>query len=149
MQVTSTLDTLTKDEWHESIALWLRDCGIKKTYPTGCGIKKNHVIPWDTRDKFIPLRPYHCPALFSGYVKEKGCHGKVCSVNILSAWYVRSQQICEMKQQVNKMNEKFCTRFLSDHEKRQETCSCSFSWCVAYEEVSREEEASNKMQWLP
>ena len=41
MQVTSTLDTLTKDEWHESIALWLRDCGIKKNYPTGCGIKKS------------------------------------------------------------------------------------------------------------
>ena len=58
MQVTSTLDTLTKDEWHESIALWLRDCGIKKNYPTGCGIKKKHVIPWDTRYKFIPLRPY-------------------------------------------------------------------------------------------
>ena len=57
MQVTSTHDTLTKDEWHESIALWLRDCGIKKNYPTGCGIKKKHVIPWDTRYKFIPLAP--------------------------------------------------------------------------------------------
>ena len=38
----------------------LRD---KKNYPTGCGIKKKHVIPWDTRDKFIPLRPYLSPVI--------------------------------------------------------------------------------------
>ena len=47
MQVTSTLDTLTKDEWHESIALWLRDCGIKKS-----------MLSRGIRDKFIPSRPY-------------------------------------------------------------------------------------------
>ena len=36
------------------------DCGIadKKNYPTGCGIKKEHGIPWDRRDKPIPLQPY-------------------------------------------------------------------------------------------
>ena len=80
MQVTSTLDTLTKDEWHESIALWLRDCGIKKNYPTGCGIKKKHVIPWDTRDKFIPLRPY--PVALSGFVLLCIHSGR----EILQAW---------------------------------------------------------------
>ena len=56
------------DTWHthERWMTWksrlviagLRD---KRNYPTGCGIKTKHVIPWDTRDKFIPLRPYTQP----------------------------------------------------------------------------------------
>ena len=52
------------DTWqtHERWMTWkyslvIVDCGIKKIIPR-MRDKKKHVIPWDTRDKFIPLRPY-------------------------------------------------------------------------------------------
>ena len=46
-----------KEEWHESRAMWLRDCGIKKSIHIRIGTE-SHGLPWDRRDKRIPLP--HC-----------------------------------------------------------------------------------------
>ena len=103
MQVTSTLDTLTKDEWHESIALWLRDCGIKKNYSTGCGIKKKHVIPWDTRDKFIPLRPY-----FLVVDLPYSCTCLLLPWSVYSAMFFTTERSCSRLNSTMQMGDSSC-----------------------------------------